>query len=64
MPSFVIARVTTNDAGFPEYHFSAKPTYEFLTRCDLAVFVPTDNYFKVMGHRWAPPKPANWEPAK
>jgi hypothetical protein len=25
MPSFVIARVTTNDAGFPEYHFSAKP---------------------------------------
>ena len=25
MPSFVIARVTTNDAGFPEYHFSEKP---------------------------------------
>jgi len=32
----------------------AKPTYEFLTRRDLAVFVPTDNYFKVMGHRWVP----------
>lgn len=40
----------------------AKATYEFLTERDLAVFVPTDNYFQVMGHRWVPPKPVPLPP--
>lgn len=34
MPSFVIARVTTNEAGFPEYHFSPKP---YVHRTDRGV---------------------------